>query len=92
MNRDHLHLVPRDYAESRFVHPMDREQTARILGEPDEVIDTYAWLDAKPRRLTFGERLVLFFRLNGETIGFVFAMCAIAFAVGAFVFAYMGAL
>jgi hypothetical protein len=44
------------------------------------------------QRPSFGERLVLFFRLNGETIAFVFAMCAIDFAVGVFSLAYVGKL
>lgn len=42
--------------------------------------------------LTFGEKLVLWFRLNGETATFVFAMAAVALAVAVFVGAYVGRL
>lgn len=39
---------------------------------------------------TFAERMVLFFRLNGEAISFWFAMFAIALLVGVVAGAYVG--
>lgn len=39
---------------------------------------------------TLGERLVAFFRANGETLSFLFAMGAIVMAVGIVIGAYAG--
>lgn len=44
---------------------------------------------ASPRP-TLGERLVMFFRMNGEALSFWFAMCAGGFALAVVVGAYAG--
>lgn len=55
------------------------------------------WADPKAYRaprvhLTLGERLVLFFRMNGEALTFWFAMFSIALLVGVVAGAFVGAI
>jgi hypothetical protein len=55
---------------------------------PLDYAERYRFLPSS-QPLTFGEKLVLLFRLNGEAISFYFAMASIALLVGVVVVAFV---
>ena len=77
--------------------PLDYHEPYRMaqaMREPVDVVEYYerrnALKLAMQYRPSFGERLVLFFRLNGETLTIWFALAAVALALGTVIGAYLG--